>query len=65
MALIRGSVLLSAYFLFQLRHFFCRWVNALDPKIDKGAWTKIQDQKLLENVEKFGQGKQQVVFYDR
>ncbi|KAM7449052.1 Myblike DNAbinding domain-containing protein [Porites harrisoni] len=33
-----------------------RWVNALDPKIDKGAWTKIQDQKLLENVEKFGQG---------
>ena len=37
----------------------------MDPKIDKGAWTKIQDQKLLENVEKFGQGKYQVVFYDR
>lgn len=57
--------MLFSYFLFQLRHYFCRWVNALDPKIDKGAWTKIQDQKLLENVEKFGQGKQQVVFYDR
>ena len=52
-------------FFFKLWHYFCRWVNALDPKIDKGAWTKIQDQKLLENVEKFGQGKQQVVFYDR
>ena len=54
-----------SYLLSQLRHYFCRWVNALDPKIDKGAWTKIQDQKLLENVEKFGQGEQQVVFYDR
>ena len=54
-----------SYLLSQLRHYLCRWVNALDPKIDKGAWTKIQDQKLLENVEKFGQGKQQVVFYDR
>lgn len=61
--LIRGCVL--SYFLFQLWHYFCRWVNALDPKIDKGAWTKIQDQKLLENVEKFGQGEQQVVFHDR
>ncbi|KAL9985551.1 hypothetical protein ACROYT_G007972 [Oculina patagonica] len=33
-----------------------RWVNALDPKIDKGPWTKEQDQKLLENVETFGKG---------
>ena len=47
-------------FFFKPWHYFCRWVNALDPKIDKGAWTKIQDQKLLENVEKFGQGEQQV-----
>lgn len=31
-------------------------MNALDPKINKGPWTKEQDQKLLENVEKFGKG---------
>ena len=38
--------------------FFClfRWVNALDPKIDKGPWTPQQDRKLLENIDKFGKG---------
>lgn len=34
----------------------CRWVNALDPKIEKGPWTKEQDKDLLENVSKFGKG---------
>lgn len=34
----------------------CRWVNALDPKIEKGPWTKEQDKDLLENVNKFGKG---------
>ena len=33
-----------------------RWVNALDPKIDKGPWTPQQDRKLLENIDKFGKG---------
>ena len=33
-----------------------RWVNALDPTLDKGPWTHQQDMKLLENVEKFGKG---------
>lgn len=36
--------------------FFLRWVNALDPKIDKGPWTSQQDRKLLENIDKFGKG---------
>ena len=36
--------------------FLFRWVNALDPKIDKGPWTPQQDRKLLENIDKFGKG---------
>lgn len=31
-------------------------MNALDPNINKGPWTKEDDRKLLEYVEKFGKG---------
>ena len=30
----------------ELSFFLFRWVNALDPKIDKGPWTPQQDRKL-------------------
>jgi len=32
-------------------------VNALDPNIKKGPWSKEDDRKLLEYVEQFGKGK--------
>ena len=31
-------------------------MNALDPNINKGPWTKEDDRKLLEFVEKLGKG---------
>lgn len=31
-------------------------MNALDPNIKKGPWTKEDDRKLLEFVEKLGKG---------
>ena len=44
--------------LSEMRFFrsLCRWVNALDPNIKKGPWTKEDDRKLLEFVEKLGKG---------
>ena len=31
-------------------------MNALDPNINKGPWTKEDDRKLLEFVKEFGKG---------